>query len=236
MRGAADRRQDAGAARAAAPAARSVPDDPSRHLTALAALGDGQLGSIRGGFDTGTGAELRFAFQQATYVNGNLAQSLVLPTITVAGNVTQGGFVPSSAATAEASSAPLPPPNAGQPTNAGAQVLFLTAGGTTQPNVSAPFVAVGRPSFSWVNLARGSDQAGIAVPTTATLGDTGATSILTTVGGGGLTNLVGNTANGQLVQQVTRLDLSANGLGGLLQAGVRSPVVDNLRSLSTLPR
>lgn len=208
----------------------------SGQLLASAALDNGQLGAIRGGFDTGSGAELRFAFQEATYVNRNLVQTVVLPTITLAGNVTSGGFVPNTATTSAATPTPLPAPDAGLPSAGDVPITVLSAGATSRPNLSTPYVASGsRPSFSWINLDSGSTRTGSVTPMAASLGDAGATSIVTTLGGGGLSNIIGNTANGQLVQQVTRVDISTSGLSGLLQ-GARSPVLDNLRNLQTLPR
>jgi hypothetical protein len=50
---------------------------------AAAALDDSQLGEIRGGLSTSSGLVVNFSFQEATYVNHNLAQSIVVPTMTV---------------------------------------------------------------------------------------------------------------------------------------------------------
>ena len=61
---------------------------------ASASLGDSQLGDIRGGIDTGSGVELNFAFQQATFLNHNLVQNIVVPTITVGQNVVALGGNP----------------------------------------------------------------------------------------------------------------------------------------------
>src|SRR6201987_1600906 len=51
---------------------------------ASARLDDGRLSEVRGGLDAGSGMVLSFSFQQATYVNHNLAQTIVVPTITIA--------------------------------------------------------------------------------------------------------------------------------------------------------
>jgi hypothetical protein len=48
-----------------------------------AALDDSQLGEIHGGLSTSSGLVVDFSFQEATYVNHNLAQSIVVPTMTV---------------------------------------------------------------------------------------------------------------------------------------------------------
>jgi hypothetical protein len=49
---------------------------------ATAALDDRQLGNIRGGLNTGSGVVVNFSFQEATYVNHNLTQSIIVPTMT----------------------------------------------------------------------------------------------------------------------------------------------------------
>jgi hypothetical protein len=50
---------------------------------AAASLSDRQLGAVRGGFDVAPGLLVRFGFQQATFLNQNLIQSIVIPTVTV---------------------------------------------------------------------------------------------------------------------------------------------------------
>ena len=50
---------------------------------AAAALDDSQLGEIRGGLSTSSGLVVNFSFQEATYVNRNLAQNIVVPTMTI---------------------------------------------------------------------------------------------------------------------------------------------------------
>lgn len=64
---------------AASPATAS----PTVLRLASAALDDAKLSDIRGGYDTSSGVTVNFAFQQATYVNHNLAQSVVIPTLTI---------------------------------------------------------------------------------------------------------------------------------------------------------
>jgi len=50
---------------------------------ATAALDDRSLSTIRGGLNTGSGLILNFSFEEATFVNHQLAQSIVVPTFTV---------------------------------------------------------------------------------------------------------------------------------------------------------
>ena len=63
----------------------AVPPAPTdiRERVANAALDDQSLGEIRGGLSTGSGVVMNFSFQEATYVNNNLTQSIVIPTLTV---------------------------------------------------------------------------------------------------------------------------------------------------------
>jgi hypothetical protein len=57
---------------------------------AAAALDDSQLSGIRGGLSTSSGLVVNFSFQEATYVNHDLAQSIVVPTMTVSPGSTTG--------------------------------------------------------------------------------------------------------------------------------------------------
>ena len=57
---------------------------------AAAALDDSQLGEIRGGLSTSSGLVVNFSFQEATYVNHNLAQNIVVPTMTVSSGSAAG--------------------------------------------------------------------------------------------------------------------------------------------------
>jgi hypothetical protein len=82
-------------------------DRPVGERLASAALDDGRLSQIRGGMEAGPGVVLNFAFQQATFVNHNLAETVVVPTLTVTPNqVTTAsslaglGIAPSSIAAA----------------------------------------------------------------------------------------------------------------------------------------
>jgi hypothetical protein len=70
----------AGEAAGEAPKAAS---SPTAARLASAALDDGRLSDIRGGYDIASGVTVNFAFQQATYVNHNLTQNVVIPTLTI---------------------------------------------------------------------------------------------------------------------------------------------------------
>jgi hypothetical protein len=85
---------------------------------ASAALGDRQLGGVRGGMSTGSGMVVNFSFQEATYVNHNLTQSIIVPTMTIS------------------------------PTSTSASTATMTAGGPAVVGVgtTATHVQVGTPS------------------------------------------------------------------------------------------
>lgn len=200
-------------------------------LMAMAALDDHQLGRLRGGFDTGAGPQLSFGFQQTTYVNGSQLSNYVQPTITFARNADTNSFVPTAMAT-PTSTSPLPLPTGAN----GTPTLVLTGGGAGQPFLGVPASTTGSaPSYNWSNLGYGPAAATTVAPASATLPDTGATSV-TTLLGGGLTNTVANTANNQLVQQVTKVDISAMGFNGFLQGARATPSLDALRTLQFVPR
>lgn len=82
----------------------ATPTPPLDQQFASVSLDDSQLGAIRGGFVLSAGTELRFAFQEATYVNRNLVQNLVSPMVTLRGGA---GAMP--VLTANTGPIPMPP-------------------------------------------------------------------------------------------------------------------------------
>ncbi len=152
-------------------------------LPGLAPLGAAELGAVRGGLMGDNGL-------QATYVNGALVQSVVIPTI----NVVQGA---SGRATASLSGAPVTP-----------STPLPLPGASSSAAPSAPQVVLSSGSF-------GQFGGGLTVqgaPASLSVGAAGGPTIVTTVGANGLSNVVANAANNQLVQQVTRLDIAINGI------------------------
>jgi hypothetical protein len=122
-----------------------------------------------------------FPLQQATYFNNNLAQNIVVPTVTVSpgSNTTSmaGSFSPGAVA-------PI--------------------GNTVQSQVGTPAQAV----QSIVN--------------------SGMTSIVSNFNKGGITNVIGNTANNQLVQQMITANIGITGLSQAMQQNVSSTVLGHL--------
>jgi hypothetical protein len=158
---------------------------------ASARLDDGRLGEVRGGLDAGSGMVLSFSFQEATYVNHNLAQTIVVPTVTI---VPGTSMMAATSGLSNNTTIPIAP----------------ISNSTVQTQVNSP--ALGMPS-----LLNG-----------------GMTQIASALGGGGLTNVISNTANNQLVQQVIAANIGITGLSQALQSqGVASTVMNRLTSATS---
>ena len=146
---------------------------------AATALDESQLSEVRGGFSTGSGMVVNFSFQEATYVNHNLAQSIVVPTLTVSSG---------SATAATASGSALAP----------------IGNIATQVQANSPTLAI------------------------QSILNNGMTSVVSNLGGGGVTNTIGNTANNQLIQQVITANIGITGLSQTIQQNVASTVASRL--------
>jgi hypothetical protein len=153
-----------------------------------ATMDDGQLSEVRGGFSTGPGMVVNFSFQEATYVNHNLAQSVVVPTMTVS-----PGSATGIAATATASGSALVP----------------IGNLATQVQASSPALAI------------------------QSILNNGMTSVVSNLGGGGVTNTIGNTANNQLIQQVITANIGITGLWQTIQQNVASTVASRLAAANS---
>jgi hypothetical protein len=156
---------------------------------AAATLDDSQLSEVRGGFSTGPGPVVNFSFQEATYVNHNLTQSIVVPTITVS-----PGSATGAAATASGSA------------------LAPIGNLATQVQVSSPTLAI------------------------QSILNNGMTSVVSNVGGGGVTNTVSNAANNQLIQQVITANIGITGLSRSIQQNVASTVASRLAAANSQSR
>ena len=166
-----------------------VADEPAKTTVgrrfASAALDDHQLGGVRGGMSAGTGMVVNFSFQEATYVNHNLTQSIIVPTMTIS-----PGSTPGSAAT-----------------------IMASGSGAAGVGTSATHVQVGTPSQVVQSAV-----------------NNGMTSVVSSLGGGGVTNHISNAANNQLVQQVITANIGITGLGQAIQQGVASAVMSRVQA------
>jgi hypothetical protein len=153
---------------------------------AASALDDSQLGGIRGGLSTGSGVVVNFSFQEATYVNHNVVQSIIVPTITVS---------PGSAA-------------------------------------GVATTAIGSALAPIENLAR-QFQTGSPTLAIQSILNNGMTSVASNLGGGGVTSLVSNAANNQLIQQVITANIEITGLAQTLHQNVASTVAHGLTAANS---
>jgi hypothetical protein len=182
---------------------------------ASVALDDAKLSDIRGGYDTSSGVTLNFAFQQATFVNHNLTENIVVPTLTIA-----PGQGTSSASGAMAGAAARPNVSVGSLVGlgiAGASPGVGNAGGISSATV----------------VANGSVQTQVSVSSQAlqALVSSGLATVVGPTGAGannGITTTVANTASNQLIQQLTTVDIGVSGLSKLMQQSVASTVMNRL--------
>jgi hypothetical protein len=151
-------------------------------------LDDRQLGGVRGGMSTSSGMVVNFSFQEATYVNHNLTQSIIVPTMTIS---------PGSTSTSTAA---------------------MTSGslGVVGVGTTATHVQVGTPSQVVQSVV-----------------NNGMTSVVSSLGGGGVTNHISNAANNQLVQQVITANIGITGLGQAIQQGVASTVMSRVQAATS---
>ena len=166
-----------------------VADQPAKTTVgqrfASAALDDRQLGRVRGGMSTGSGMVVNFSFQEATYVNHNLTQSIIVPTMTIS----PGSTSPSTA------------------------TMTVGGPGVVGVGTTATHVQVGTPSQVVQSVV-----------------NSGLTSVVSSLAGGGVTNHISNAANDQLVQQVITANIGITGLGQAIQQGVASTVMSRVQA------
>ena len=171
---------------------RSVADQPAKTTVgqrfASAALDDRQLGGIRGGLSTGTGMVVNFSFQEATYVNHNLTQSIIVPTMTIS-----PGSTPASTTT-----------------------MMASGSGIAGVGTTATHVQVGTPSQVVQSVV-----------------NSGMTSVVSSLGGGGVANHITNSANNQLVQQVITANIGITGLSQAIQQNLTSTVASRLAAANS---
>jgi hypothetical protein len=201
------------ARQAAAPAAAS--QELGQQLASVA-LDDTKLSDVRGGFDTGSGVTLNFAFQQATFVNHNLTESVVVPTLTIAPG--QGGGSASGAGSISGAAH----------LNVSGSLVGLGISGAPSTGGAAAGIS------SATVVANGGVQTQVSVSTAAlqALVNSGMASVIGSVGSGGgnggVSSTITNTANNQLIQQMTTVDIGVSGLAKLLQQGIPSTVMSRL--------
>lgn len=223
-------------------------------------MDDGTMGAVRGGFDTGSGVQLSFSFQQQTFVNHELVQTVVVPTVTLSRDLTVAtlspyspvGMEPGASTTLVASnqSSGLGSSRAGV-----SPVLGFNFGPLGQVTGTAAPTGIAAPAGTSPSVVAngGAGPQALSLPTSvqamvnsglqpfissgiATVLNNGATTAATSAGGGGLTNLISNTANNQLVEQMLRLNIGLSGLSQLTQQGAASSIANRVASTNSLFR
>ncbi len=226
--------------------------------TGLAAntIDDTTLGAVRGGFDTG-GVQFSFAFQEQTFIDHNLVQTIVVPTITLASNATGSAIstAPSpfgrmgNAMPTLVSAGSLRSSNGGAARLSGAALPLGLLGSTTTPSspggqgLTATTVVSNGAAHSQVTslspLVQGLVDSGLPPLVTggaASVQNSGRTTVTSSLAGNGLTNLVTNTANNRLVQQTVNLHLGLSGVSQLIQQQAAAGVANRLATSNTVFR
>jgi hypothetical protein len=224
--------------------------------TTVIALDDSQLGGIRGGFDVAPNLSVTFGFQQITAVNHQVVANVIVPDFTFSPASRSGTDPFGASSTFGGLTGNAGSPNQGMGGNNPGSLASgnsVTGGSTNTPPANASGLAANslQNAFNTPNTSSGggksSSVAPVVVPTvltgvnagqsaTTAVGtqNQGVTTVMTSLGGGGLTNVVGNTANNALVQQVTTINLAISGLQQLLSQHVNSALLTNALMQSRL--
>lgn len=150
------------------------------------------LESIRGGFDLGPNLSINFAFSQIDSIGSNIVQSIIVPITTL----TQDN--PNASATVSGSG--------GMP--------------IAQLQMSGANIAQGISNFTPGNAGTSNTNTTntTVVPTGGTnyaiqtVANQGMTSISTQLANNGITNIIQNQANAQMIQQMTSIQIGITGM------------------------
>lgn len=173
----------------------------------LKPLDNNQLSHIRGGFDM-PGVTINFAFSQTEYLGQSIVQSILVPVTTLTSGLIKP--VPISIVTDAAANIPTPGAAAPTVTQQSATPTLQMIPSTTQ-NISQPVISE-------------KNTPTVIVQTVANQGNT---DFLTQLGSGGLTNIITNQANGQLIQEVSTVDIGITGLSMAILQGQSTAFVQN---------
>jgi hypothetical protein len=154
------------------------------------------LANIRGGFDLAPNISINFGFSQIDSLGQNIIQSIIVPITTLtdsrnSASATISGSGGTTVAQLQSLGAAIPSGGSGT-TN----VTPQTTQQTTTSNAS-----------STTNVQ--ANTSSVSVTSTANQGQT---TFLTQLAGSGITNLVQNQANNQLIQQVTTISIGITGM------------------------
>ena len=154
------------------------------------------------------GVTINFAFSQTEYLGQSIVQSILVPVTTL----TSGLIKPVSISIVTDAAANIPTPGAAAPTvtQQSATPTLKTISSTTQ-NISQPVISE-------------KNTPTVIVQTVANQGNT---DFLTQLGSGGLTNIITNQANGQLIQEVSTVNIGITGLSMAILQGQSTAFVQN---------
>ena len=159
-----------------------------------------QLATIRGGFDFGPKFSIDFAFQQIDTVNGTVVQSIMVPNVT------------------------LTSPSDGTPSWAGASrwAGSSPSAGVTSPSAGVPITVTN--SDGTTNTVTPPPGSPITLTNSA---NNGMTQVISTLGNGGISNVVSNEANNAMASVATTANI---GITGMSQWLTRQQINSNIQN------
>jgi hypothetical protein len=204
---------------AAAPSADTAGDNTiSALLNTASPLSTRELGAVRGGFDLTPQLTINFAFQQIESDGSRIIQSIEVPMTTLTLNtpnitpiVTTGtdAVIPNVIGSSGTNS-PAPATNT-DTIIPNAPTTTTTSNYVPQTNNYDP----SNPSYVPPSPSK------ITLSSTA---NAGATIVQSQLGGGGITNVISNTANNAMISQMTTMNIAISGMASWL-SGQRSSFV-----------
>jgi hypothetical protein len=168
-------------------------DTTTRSVQSLHLDGDelafSTLGNIRGGFELTPNLTINFGFSQIDTLNQSIVQSIIVPTTTL--TETQNNATVVISGSGGTSIAQL------QMSGADPSITGADSGDTNSPSDTAGTTNV-QLSPSSISITSSANQ--------------GQTAFLTQLTNSGITNVVQNEANNQLIQQVTTISIGISGM------------------------
>jgi hypothetical protein len=186
----------------------------SELLHTTAPLSTRELGAVRGGFDMTPKLTINFAFQQIESSGTRIIQSIEVPMTTlnlnmpnitpvVTTNVTAG----TSGVTGNGWSNTSNTPNETSNTTPGSNTTTSTY--TPAPSYTPTPSNTPTPSYTPAPNNTPSNSSNITLTSSA---NDGATIVQSALGGGGITNVISNTANNALITQMTTMNIAISGM------------------------
>ncbi len=217
--------------------ARATPAPPLEALTLAAAVDEGELAGMRGGFELPGGLMMSFGLERLVYINGELTSTIRLNVVELGELVATGAVSPQTAETAQAIQAA----QAGQVVPGGQAALPSQEAGSVQVAPSAPAAgpSVQTARSSQTAQASQASPAAPAVPAASRPVELGSTlaviqsgagnSVATEVrAAGALGTVIQNSLNDQRLQIVTTVHAKVNSLELLRADRLNQSIRDSL--------